>query len=88
MGLAFYVVLNFEAIHSYKSGMMVVEPGDCRTFTSWLSLLLNDDYCVYTDLDSLYISPEGLRFIKLDHTLFGHKSLVGLETGACYCSGS
>ena len=84
MGLAFCVVLNFEAIHSYKSGMMVAEPGDCRTFTSWVSLLLNDDYCVYTDLDSLYVSPEGLRFIESDHTLFGYKSLARLETNAHY----
>ena len=37
-----------------------------------------------TDLDSLSISPEGLRFIELDHTLFGYKSLAGLETGARY----
>ena len=39
---------------------------------------------MYINLDSLYISPEGLRFIESDHTLFGYQSLVGLETGARY----
>ena len=39
---------------------------------------------MYTDLDSLYISLGGLRFIESDHTLFGYKSPAGLEIGAHY----
>ena len=32
-----------------------------------------------TNLDSLYISPEGPRFIQSDHLLFGFKSLAELD---------
>ena len=39
---------------------------------------------MYIDLDSLYVSPEGLRFIESDHTLFGYKSLAGIDTDARY----
>ena len=74
MGLAFCVVLNFEAIHSYKFGMMIGEPSHFG-----LICYLNDYYHVCTNLDSLYLSPEGPRFIQSDHLLFGYKSLAELD---------
>ena len=77
MGLAFCIVLNFEAIHLYKSGMMIAEPSDFL-----LVCYLNDDYYVGTDRASLYISPEGPRSIESDHTFVWYRSLAGLESRA------
>ena len=77
MGLDFCVVLNFEAIHLYKSGMMIAEPSDFL-----LVCYLNDDYYVGTDCASLYISPEGPRSIESEHTFVWYRSLAGLESRA------